>query len=240
VGRLTMSVLLEALFSMLLAPIMAVLQTRFVVSILSGRKITWAAQQRKDATTTLSEAVRRHGSSTALGILWGMVAYRYMPEFFWWLTPVLAGLVLSIPLSILSSRPDIGRAARALGLFLIPEEIDPPQVLARLPRFRAELESERPSGSGLERLLSDAQARQVHLDLLPEPEGDDPLHRHHLTGLRLKAKLRGVNALTRKERMQVMLDRFTLEALAHELGLAEQPYADGEPVALLTALRPSL
>ena len=239
-GRLTASVLLEALFSMLLAPIMAVLQTRFVMSILAGRKITWAAQQRKDATTTLSDAVRRHGGSTALGIVWGAVAYRYMPEFFWWLTPVLAGLVLSIPLSILSSRPDIGRAARALGLFLIPEEIDPPQVLERLPRFRAALHAQRERGSGLERLLFDPQARQIHLELLPDAAEDDPLHRHHLTGLRLKARLRGVDALTRKERMEVMLDRFTLEALAHELGAAEQPAGEGEAVPLLTALRPSL
>jgi membrane glycosyltransferase len=238
-GRLTLSVLLEALFSVLLAPIMAVLQTRFVVSILAGRKVTWAVQQRQDATTTLSDAVRRHGSSTALGIAWGLLAYRYMPEFFWWLSPVLAGLVLSIPLSILSSRPDIGRAARALGMFLIPEELDPPQVLARLPRFRAELAVERPSGSGLERLLLDPQARQIHLDLLPDPEEDDPLHRHHLAGLRLKARLHGVDALSRQERMQVMLDRFTLEALAHELGALEPAMPEHESVALLTALRPS-
>ena len=179
-------------------------------------------------------------ASLAIGLVWGAIAYRYMPEFFWWLTPVLAGLVLSIPLSILSSRPDIGRAARALGLFLIPEEIDPPQVLARLPRLRTQLHAPPERGSGLERLLRDDRARQIHLDLLPEPAQDDPLHRHHLTGLRLKARLRGVDALTRKERMEVMLDRFTLEALAHELGAEEQPAGEGDAVPLLTALRPSL
>ena len=241
-GRLTLSVLLEALFSVLLAPIMAVLQTRFVVSVLAGRKVTWAVQQRQDATTTLSDAVRRHGSSTALGILWGLVVYRYMPEFFWWLSPVLAGLALSIPLSILSSRPDIGRAARAVGIFLIPEELDPPQVLARLPRFRAQLRADAALPAGLSRLISDPEARRIHLGLLPEPVEIDPLQRHHLTGLRLKARLRGLEALTRQERMEVMLDRFTLEALAHEMGGADlpPPAEEGQAVALLTSLRPSL
>jgi membrane glycosyltransferase len=239
--RLTMSVLLEALFSMLLAPVMAVLQTRFVLSVLAGRKVTWAGQQRQDATTTLSDAVRRHGGSTALGFVWGVAAYRFMPDFFWWLTPVLAGLVLSIPLSMLSSRPDMGRAARALGMFLIPEEIEPPQVLARLPRFRAQLRADASLPTGLSRLISDPEARRIHLGLLPEPVEIDPLQRHHLTGLRLKARLRGLEALTRQERMEVMLDRFTLEALAHEMGGADlPPPEDGQAVAMLTSLRPSL
>jgi membrane glycosyltransferase len=159
-----------------------------------------------------------------------------MPDFFWWLSPVLAGLVLSIPLSILSSRPDIGRSARRLGLFLIPEEIDPPQVLARLPGFRARLQGDGTMPSGLARLLSDPEARRIHLDLLPEPVEIDPLQRHHLAGLRLKARLRGLEALTRQEQMEAMLDRFTLEALAHELGAPQPPAAAVESVSVLTAL----
>jgi membrane glycosyltransferase len=237
-ARLAVSVLLEALFSMLLAPIMAVLQTRFVLSILAGRKVTWREQQRKDATTSFTNALHRHGGITVLGLLWGMAAYRFMPDFFWWLTPVLAGLVLSIPLSVLSSRADVGRWARRIGLFLIPEEIDPPMVLARLPRFRAELASDHARPTGLRRLLEDPQARRIHLDLLPDAVDEDPLHRHHLAGLRLKARLRGIHALTREEQREVLLDRFTLEALAHELGAPEPPAPPSEAAPRLTALRP--
>ena len=234
---LTASVLLEALFSMLLAPVMAVLQTRFVLTTLAGRKVSWESQQREDATTTFADALRRHGGTTVLGVAWGLSAWFLMPDFFWWLSPVLAGLVLSIPLSILSSRPEFGRAARALHLFLIPEELDPPQVLARLPRLRAELRSDRPIGSGLSRLISDPEALQVHFDLLPEPEEDDPLHRHHLAGLRLKARLRGLDALSRKEQMELMLDRFTMEAVAHEFGVNAPPDRS-DPAAAVAALRP--
>lgn len=46
-----------------------------------------------------------------------------------WLTPTLAGLGLSVPLSMLSSRGRWGQYARRLGLFTIPEEIAPPPLL---------------------------------------------------------------------------------------------------------------
>ena len=99
-----------------------------------------------------------------------------MPDFFWWLTPVLAGLVLSVPLSMLSSRPDIGRAARALGMFLIPEEIEPPQVLARLPRFRAQLQCRRLAADpGWHGCSPSPRRASMHFDLLPEPAEDGSL-----------------------------------------------------------------
>jgi membrane glycosyltransferase len=215
---LTESVFLEALFSMLLAPIMAVMQTRFVVTILAGRQVSWERQQREDATTSFADAARRHGGATLLGVVWGLAAWRYMPEFFWWLTPVLAGLLLSIPFSVMSSRPEFGRAARALGLFLIPEEIDPPNVIERLPRYRAELSATGTAPTfGLELLISDAEARRVHFDLLPAPEDHDPLELHHLDGLQLKARLRGLNSLSPKEQMEIMLDRATLEAVVRDI-----------------------
>ncbi|MCK7582508.1 MAG: hypothetical protein MZV65_47630 [Chromatiales bacterium] len=61
-----------------------------------------------------------------------MLSYQYVPAFFWWFTPVLAGLILSIPVSMLSSSIALGRQARELGLFLTPEETDPPAVLRYL------------------------------------------------------------------------------------------------------------
>src|SRR5690606_8605694 len=47
----------------------------------------------------------------------------------WWLTPVLAGLGLAIPLMLWSSRVRAGRALERLGLFRTPEEIAPPPEL---------------------------------------------------------------------------------------------------------------
>jgi hypothetical protein len=71
----------------------------------------------------------------------------------------------------------------------------------------------------LQRLVSDPEARRVHFDLLPAPEDQDPLELHHLDGLRLKANLRGLEALSSREQMEIMLDRATLEAVVRDVSL---------------------
>jgi membrane glycosyltransferase len=43
---------------------------------------------------------------------------------------VLLGLVLAVPLALLSGRPGLGLAAARRGWFLVPEEIQPPPELA--------------------------------------------------------------------------------------------------------------
>ena len=54
------------------------------------------------------------------------------PSLFWWFTPVLAGMALSIPLSVFTSRRHLGARLRKLGLFLTPEETTPPSELVAL------------------------------------------------------------------------------------------------------------
>ena len=44
---------------------------------------------------------------------------------FWWLAPVLIGLWVSIPVSVWTSRLDIGLNAKREKLFLTPEETSP-------------------------------------------------------------------------------------------------------------------
>ena len=67
--------------------------------------------------------------------------------------------------------------------------------------------------------MSDPEARRVHFDLLPAPEDQDPLELHHLDGLRLKANLRGLESLSSREQMEIMLDRATLEAVVRDVSL---------------------
>ncbi|HUA89224.1 MAG TPA: hypothetical protein VL994_07300, partial [Steroidobacteraceae bacterium] len=72
------------------------------------------------------------------GIVWAALIAWLAPGFFWWLTPVFVGLLFAIPLTVWTSRASLGRAARARGLFLVPEESAPP----------AELEFLQPSAAG--------------------------------------------------------------------------------------------
>src|SRR5690606_3236451 len=81
--------------------------------------------------TTWGEALRAHGSQLASGVGAGLLAWFYVPAFFWWFTPVLAGLVLAVPVSVITSRSDLGLAASRAGLFLTPEEVAPSEVVQR-------------------------------------------------------------------------------------------------------------
>src|SRR3546814_11275045 len=69
-----------------------------------------------------------------MALIAGTVSYLYIPSFFLWLTPVLLGPALSIPLSRFTSRVDVGRKLQAWGIFLTPCESDPPRVLQLLVR----------------------------------------------------------------------------------------------------------
>ena len=128
-------------FSAALAPIRMLFQTQFVIAGLTGLGVAWKSPPRKDAETTWGTALRRHGLHTLLGAAWAGTIYWLEPSYVWWLLPVVGALVLSIPISVCSSRVSLGRALRRVRLFLIPEESDPPielrSVWAHLDRVDA-------------------------------------------------------------------------------------------------------
>ncbi len=132
--RLLLSLLLEQIFSMLLAPTMMVFHSTFVITTLAGKPVTWNAQDRGDRGVTFGDALVRQLWQILLGIIWGTVILMLAPRFIWWMMPVLAGLLLSAFLTMLSSRADLGIALRRHGLLLTPEETAPPPELATMQR----------------------------------------------------------------------------------------------------------
>ncbi|GAA4329309.1 glucans biosynthesis glucosyltransferase MdoH [Pigmentiphaga soli] len=133
-GKLLSSMLLEVLFSMLLAPIRMIFHTRFVVAAFLGWSVQWKSPARVNNETSWREALRRHGLQTLLGVCWGALVAWLNPNFLWWMVPILSSLLLAVPLSVLSSRVSLGRDAYEASLFRIPEETDPPLEL-RATRF---------------------------------------------------------------------------------------------------------
>jgi membrane glycosyltransferase len=131
-ARLCVSLLYEQLFSMLLAPSMMLFHSTFVVQTLLGRSVSWNAQDRSERGVTLREAFRRQKWHLVLGVIWGALMWRTAPQFFWWLTPVLVGLIFGIPLTMWTSRTGAGRRLRRWGLLLTPEETAPPRELLGL------------------------------------------------------------------------------------------------------------
>jgi membrane glycosyltransferase len=128
-ARLIGSVMIEVLFSAVLAPIRMLFHTQFVITALLGFAMQWKSPPREDAETPWGEALRRHGAGTVLGVAWTGGVYWLNPSFVWWLLPVAGSLILAIPLSVWSSRVSLGRWFRARRYFLIPEESAPPREL---------------------------------------------------------------------------------------------------------------
>jgi len=131
-ARLCVSLIVEQFFSVLLAPSMMLFHSTFVAQTLLGKAVSWNAQDRSERGVTLREAFRREKWHLAFGLAWGAIMLRVAPRFFWWLTPVLIGLICGVGLTAWTSRTSAGRIARRWGLFLTPEETAPPRELRAL------------------------------------------------------------------------------------------------------------
>lgn len=114
--------LAEIVFSMLVAPVVAVSLTLFMGGLVAGRRIGWDAQQRDRHSLRWHEAARALWPQTVLGL--GLLGWlgTAAPWTLWFAAPILAALVLAIPLAVLSTLPAISRWSMALGLFDIPED----------------------------------------------------------------------------------------------------------------------
>ena len=136
-GRVHLAVSLagEMLFSALLAPIRMLFHTQFVLTSLAGRSVRWKSPPRGDNETGWRAALARHGVHTFVGIVWAAIAWWLNPSYLWWLLPVVGALVLSIPLSVVTSRAGLGRKLRRRKYFLIPEESEPPDVIRATRRY---------------------------------------------------------------------------------------------------------
>ena len=222
-GPVTLSAILEIVFSSLLAPIHMMFNSKFVLFSLLGQGVSWVTQKRgAEDGTDWREAIITHGGQTIFGLVWGVSAFILLPAFFWWLSPVLAGLVLAIPVSIILSKGSLGTQARRIGLFLTPEEVQPPHELARLTQNLAECyKNMRPiealrNDYGLLQAVLDPYINAIHVAMLrqrrPSEESRDwfSLLRHRLLS-------EGPTQLTQKETLALLLDAESMIWLHEEL-----------------------
>ena len=86
--------------------------------------------------------VRRYRRHTLLGVVARRRGVGGLAALALWMLPVVLGLALAIPLAVVSGQPRAGVVLRRLGLLLIPEERQPPAVLARANALARELHDE--------------------------------------------------------------------------------------------------
>jgi membrane glycosyltransferase len=218
--RASVSVVGETIFSTLHAPLLMLWHTRFVITNLLGISVGWATQKRTADGTDWLYAVRRHWGHTLIGVAWGAFAWELDQTLFWWFTPVLAGLVLSVPLSVFTSRRSLGARARSLGIFLTPEELAPPPELVslrghlKIHELTGDATPRRPY-SGLADAVLDPYINAIHVSLLREKQLN-PVYAEQLVALGAgreevrvlgeKLLAEGPDKLTSTERLLVMAD----------------------------------
>lgn len=127
--RLAMSILLETLIGGLIAPIAMLIHSSGVLSILRGRDSGWNAQNRDDGRVSLREIAHGYWIYTAFGTVMAAAAWSVSFSLFLWMTPVLVGLALAIPLAALTASREVGLWLKSWNLLLIPEETALPPIL---------------------------------------------------------------------------------------------------------------
>jgi membrane glycosyltransferase len=164
--RAFISMLVEVVISGLIAPVMMLIQSASVLAILGGRDSGWQAQRRDDGTLPVRATMRRYGWHTAFGLLLALAAYGVSYSLFAWMTPVILGLILAVPLAQWTANPAAGRRMRRMKLLMTPEEQRPPDILQRANALAVEFADNDPRGA-LERLIADPALLAAHRAMLP-------------------------------------------------------------------------
>ena len=169
----TVSAMTETAFSTLHAPLQMLWHSQFVAASLLLVGVQWEPQKRVAQGTTWLQALGRHWGHTAIGLIWGAAIWRLDHPAFWWFAPVVAGMVLSIPMSVLPQPAEPGGEARRHWLFVTPEETAPPPELAALRERMGALEASGqiapgPADAGWRRRLLDPYVNAIHVSLLRE------------------------------------------------------------------------
>jgi membrane glycosyltransferase len=144
-AKLVASAVLEQAAAMVIAPVMLVFYTRYVVLMVLGRSVQWDAQARDDRGVSWAEAWRRMRFPAVIAAAWLAGLSVVGGATLGWALSLLLGLAAATPFVVWSSRTSLGRAARRLGLFLTEDEVAPHPVLRAYARAMA-VTSPHPAG----------------------------------------------------------------------------------------------
>ena len=125
------SALLETLIALLQAPIRMVAHSLFVVIAMTGLALEWKSPPREAAAVPWAHALRQLAPMSAVIVLLACGIALIDAGAMVLLLPVGLPLLLSIPMTVLTSQVGVGTALRTRGHLLIPEESRSPAVLRR-------------------------------------------------------------------------------------------------------------
>ncbi len=130
--RFATSFTLEMVFSLLMTPITWLNHTIFIAGLLFGKKSGWTGQARDDHSVPVAVALRQFWPHTLLGICLTSAVWHTHPTSLPYALIILSGLLLAIPIAVLTSWPSFGRLLIRWQLLSLPEEIATPAALRPL------------------------------------------------------------------------------------------------------------
>jgi membrane glycosyltransferase len=213
--KVALSVFLEAAVSILTSPIFMLFNVRFVLSILAGRGVKWDPQRRDDAAVAVRQAIHQYSLHTGTGVVAVSALLWFGSYQNLWLLILLAGLVLSIPIEIALSSLWLGRRLRQLGLFLGPEEAEPPAVLRRQHALRIEIQRMlqfRRRGDIFRRMVLDGALNAIHIGVL-QAQGLESEDWDKVEPLAQVALYGGPEHLTLKDRRKLLSNQAAMQWL---------------------------
>jgi len=220
--RVTLSVVIEHLFSALMAPILMLFTSLSVFFVIIGRDISWGTQCRDAGGIDWASILRAHTWHTLVGIGLAVIAYQTDPVFFLWMLPVTIGLLLSIPISALLAHDGLGHGFRHIGLFSTPPEIVEPAIIAKMEKRLAEIRSELPPPEWLQRhfgiaqVLLDPYINAAHVSLMRVKQKLNHGMTDYYRNLCDKLLTRGPDALSKRELLALLRNADSM-AYAHDL-----------------------
>jgi membrane glycosyltransferase len=146
------------------------------------------------------------------------------PAFALWMSPILLGMVTSIPISLVTGQLAPGQLVKGLRLLVTPEESNPPPELSRLARNLDACRRHTPplpelaADYGLMQAVLDPYVNAVHLALLREREQTPAAAaEERFSPLRERLLREGPAALSSRDKLALMLDADSMAALHRDL-----------------------
>ncbi|MFO1484811.1 MAG: glucans biosynthesis glucosyltransferase MdoH [Verrucomicrobiaceae bacterium] len=214
------SSLLDTVVFTLMAPVLMVFHSRFVIYTLIGKSVSWVTQRRKiDGGINWAEIILTFASVTLLGVAWAVVGWFVSKAFLIWISPILFSLIISILVAALVSS---GSSGKRLGFFLTPEEYEPPTVLKMMQqnleeiKDRIQLPPELERHYGLMQVCLDPYVNGLHVSLLRRRRTID-VSRGYLDEIGHRLITQGPQALNAQELKAMMHDTDTVTNLHYRL-----------------------
>jgi membrane glycosyltransferase len=137
VARLIAGGLIDFLLTLLFVPTAMLTATFFLIGLIFGRTLTWDTQRREGYRLPWSAAAKTLWPHTTVGLAMLAALAVAAPAAIPWFLPFFAGLVLAIPLAVISASAGLSRLAARWRLCALPEDIEVPREISSVLGFEA-------------------------------------------------------------------------------------------------------